>query len=344
MVENPDLLKFSTESLPARDRVSTWREVFCRAVVKMDIVELGEGPFRSECNIRVLPDLKIWSCSVTPSELRRTKSLAADGDDSLVLCIVKNGQTTVAQRNQQLSLGRGEALLWSSEAAGVYHNPSILDIVTFAFPRRSLASVVGDLDKAVMKAIPSTTAALRLLLSYAAMLQTDFVPFDPAVSALSSSHVLDLAALALGATRDAAQRAKDNGLRAARLRAVKADIMANLSGPGLAVGVIAARHGISPRYIRTLFESEQTSFTDFVREQRLRRAYRLLSTPELKDRGIAAIAFDSGFGDLSYFNHSFRRRFGATPTDIRSQSKEPAARRTSLAGLKNPSYAGWSGG
>ena len=33
---------------------------------------------------------------------------------------------------------------------------------------------------------------------------------------------------------------------------------------------------------------------------------------------IRTIAFEAGFGDLFYFNHVFRRRYGATPSDIRA--------------------------
>ncbi len=110
------------------------------------------------------------------------------------------------------------------------------------------------------------------------------------------------------------------------LHAIKSDIIANLSQPGLAVAAVALRHGISPRYIRALFASEQTSFTDFVREQRLRFAYRLLSSTEAAGRSISAIAFESGFGDLSYFNHSFRRRFAQRPPTfaINRKMRRPA--------------------
>ncbi|MDQ6433695.1 AraC family transcriptional regulator [Mesorhizobium sp. LHD-90] len=47
---------------------------------------------------------------------------------------------------------------------------------------------------------------------------------------------------------------------------------------------------------------------------RLRRAaLRLLTTPE----AVSAIAYDSGFGDLSTFNAAFRERFGKNPTAFR---------------------------
>ncbi|WP_204304006.1 hypothetical protein, partial [Stenotrophomonas maltophilia] len=66
------------------------------------------------------------------------------------------------------------------------------------------------------------------------------------------------------------------GLRAARLYRIKTDVIANLARTEFNVEDLAVRHGISPRYIRALFDDDQTTFTDFLREQRLRRARRLL--------------------------------------------------------------------
>jgi AraC-like DNA-binding protein len=138
---------------------------------------------------------------------------------------------------------------------------------------------------------------------------------------LAVSHIYDLAALALGATRDAAEAAKGRGLRAARLTAIKADILDRLGARDLSLDAVAKRQGISPIYVRKLLESEDTSFTQFVLEERLARAYRLLSDPRRTERTIAALALEAGFGDLSYFNRAFRRRYGASPSDVRAAVK-----------------------
>ena len=53
--------------------------------------------------------------------------------------------------------------------------------------------------------------------------------------------------------------------------------------------------------------------------QRLACAHRLLTDPRLAAEKISSIAVDAGFGDLSYFNRAFRRRFGETPSGIRAQ-------------------------
>jgi transcriptional regulator GlxA family with amidase domain len=158
---------------------------------------------------------------------------------------------------------------------------------------------------------------------------TDYVNFasrkatriDDALQQLVVSHIYDLVALAAGATRDAAESAQGRGLRAARLLAIKQDIARGLDRPDLTVAALAARHRCTRRFIQRLFESEGTSFTDYVLTQRLACAHRLLTDPCRDGDKISTIALDAGFGDLSYFNRVFRERFGDTPSGIREYAR-----------------------
>ncbi|MBV8439636.1 MAG: helix-turn-helix transcriptional regulator, partial [Hyphomicrobiales bacterium] len=102
------------------------------------------------------------------------------------------------------------------------------------------------------------------------------------------------------------------------------DIAARLGDCELSVNGVAARHGVTPRYVQKLFASEGATFSEFVLGQRLAVAYRLLSDPRFAHRSISSIAFDLGFSDLSYFNRTFRRRHEATPTEVRAQTSERA--------------------
>jgi AraC-like DNA-binding protein len=49
----------------------------------------------------------------------------------------------------------------------------------------------------------------------------------------------------------------------------------------------------------------------------------LLSDPRCAGRKISAVAFDAGFSDLSYFNRTFRRRYGASPSELRAAAIPP---------------------
>ena len=90
---------------------------------------------------------------------------------------------------------------------------------------------------------------------------------------------------------------------------------------GLSPGDIAKRQKVSDSYIRKLFGSEGTSFSEYVLTRRLIRAHRMLTVRGRDQGGIASIAYDAGFGDLSYFNRSFKRRYGATPSELRDAVK-----------------------
>ena len=137
-----------------------------------------------------------------------------------------------------------------------------------------------------------------------------------ALQSLAVTHIYDLAALALGASREAEEVAKGRGVRAARLQGIKRDISGNLDRE-ISLADLAARHRVSPRYVRMLFESEGTSFSESVREQRLRRARSKLLSRRFDHLRISDIAYEVGFNDLSYFNRAFRRRFGHSPGEVR---------------------------
>jgi hypothetical protein len=69
-------------------------------------------------------------------------------------------------------------------------------------------------------------------------------------------QLCDLVAVSSGASRDAAAVAEGRGIRAARLRAIKTDIEANLALGDFSAEAAARRQNVSDSYIRKLFEGE----------------------------------------------------------------------------------------
>ncbi len=320
--ESGGALRFSTDDLPERDRLPIWREAFGRTITKMDMEPIGDGPFRSRADIQMLPNLSIAFVSSSPNRVTRTPALIADGSDDLVFGILLGGEAVAHQGKGEVGFRAGEALLWSNDAPGGCLYNSSIDFLALAFSRATLTQAVANIDDALMQLVPRDNEAMRLVTGYVKVLKDEIGHMSPELKATSAAHVQDLVALALGARPDATHIARGRGVRAARLRALKADILTNLIRRDMSIETVARRHGISPRYVRTLFDSDQTTFTDFVLNQRLARAHRCLVDPRFAGRMISTIAFESGFGDLSYFNHVFRRRYGATPSDIRAAARK----------------------
>jgi AraC-like DNA-binding protein len=251
----------------------------------------------------------------------RTRAQASDSNDDLLL-VVADGSILFHQGKREVELSAGEALLWSNAIpGGSLNNKPIDHLLTLAIPRTALTQTLANLDDALMRRIPRDNEALQLLTGYVGMLQGEVGTMSPELKAACGAHIQDLMTLALGANRDAAHLARGRGVRVARLQALKADILANLTRRDLSIDRLAARHGISPRYIRSLFDDDRTTFTDFVLNQRLARAHRCLEDIRFAGHMISTIAFETGFGDLSYFNLAFRRRYGLTPSDVRAAQK-----------------------
>jgi AraC-like DNA-binding protein len=91
----------------------------------------------------------------------------------------------------------------------------------------------------------------------------------------------------------------------------------HLTDGSLSAAALAARHGITVRYLHKLFEDDAMTYSQYVLDQRLALAYRRLRHPRFTGRTVSSIAHDAGFGDLSYFNRTFRRRYCVTPSDAR---------------------------
>ena len=310
-------MHFSTEALPARERVPMLREFVGPLVSRMDIEPLGDGPVHFEIAARAVPDLAVARLAFSSMRAERTRNLIADGNDNCSLSWLRAPENTVVHRGYELRPADGESTLLSmadqfvcSTAGGFARG------VTISVPRKVLTAMVPRVHDRFRAALVPESEAQRLLANYIEVLDERRLA-SPELRRLVVAHVHDLIALALGASSDVAELASSRGLRAARLHAIKTDIRATLSQQGVTLTAVAARHGVSPRYVQALFESDGTTFSQFLLGERLARGNRLLNDPLQMVRSISAIAYAAGFGDLSYFNRAFRRRYGATPTDIR---------------------------
>jgi AraC-like DNA-binding protein len=313
------IFRFSTDAFPERDRLGAWREVFGRTVVKLDIEPLNPNGFHAEATVCQLPGLGVLRASSAAVHLSHPRELISD--DDLSFMAASSCAFTASQLGRNAVLGPGDGVLMSNADVGSLTLASQCQFTTFSVPRAAIARLVPDLGAAFARRIPAGNAALKLLVGYiASALDTEaLVALE--LQQLTVTHVYDLLALALGATRDALATATGRGVRAARLREVKTFIMQQLGRHDLSAATVAARLGLTPRYVHMLFETETESFSEFVLAQRLARAQHMLMDVRYDGRPIGAIAFDAGFADLSHFNRSFRRRFGGTPSELRAQAK-----------------------
>jgi AraC-like DNA-binding protein len=313
----PTYHRFSSADWPQAQRRAAVTDVYARSIMRYDIAFASDDPPEIEARFVNLPGLGFARIRSSAASARREARHLA-GDD-VVLNIGISGTRSVVQWRREAVTHAGAGVL-TSAAESAAATISASSYLTFRAPLKTMALLVPDLEDSFARPLPGDTDAIRLLTGYADVLEDRGAMAVPELRRLAVTHVHDLMALTLGANRDASQTAKLRGARAARFRAVAGDIADHLRGE-LSIAAVAARQRLPVRYVQRLFESEGTTFTAFVLAQRLERAHWLLSDPALVDRPINSIAFEVGFGTLSYFNQSFRRRYGISPSDVRAQAR-----------------------
>jgi AraC-like DNA-binding protein len=328
---NVTSFRFSTEGLPPEQQLRRWTEALDHSQRGRRIMSpQSDGPLRVKMVCRRLG--RAGHDRDAPAGLSLMRMTAGvygaerwtpgpGSDDDVALIMHQTGRRTVSQLGREATAEPGGGLLVSNADPQTLVLPGPSRFVSVRVPRKPMMALASGLEDAFVRPLPPDAGIVRLLLKY-----VDILEDEQALRALDlqhavTTHIHDLVALAIGATRDAAEIAAGRGLRAARLRAIKADIAQNLSNGHVSAADLARRQGVSPRYIHKLFESEGTTLSRFVLGQRLARVHRMLSDRRHDHQTIGAIAYAAGFGDLSTFNRDFRRHFGATPSDVRAAAR-----------------------
>lgn len=319
-------LRFSTDGLPEAARAKAVRDLCERTNLpgRIEPLEpLPNCPVRADITKRTLPGLGIMSgmlCGMRQAV--RPKGSVSSGEDDLLLGVNLRGRSIAQQGDRELIVQDGDAVLATRGATGfVITRPTPVRFIGFRVPRDAVVALVGRPDDAPIRVVPRGTEALGLLVAYAGAIADEQPLHTPELQRLVVTHIHDLIAAIVDATRDGRASAERCGIRAARLRAIMADITANLGDCDLTVAAVARRQRVTPRYVHKLFTGEGLTFSAFVLDRRLSRAHRMLRDPRFSGRNISAVAFEVGFGDLSYFNRAFRRRYEATPSEIRKTAK-----------------------
>ena len=302
------VVRIRTDDWPERDRLAMFHEVHGRDRIRVE--PLPDAPLGIDVTMVKLPDFGLLYGRRSP-----LRSEFADGSDRLILNL--GGPAFATQFGRELQLERGDAIALSGADRGTLTTTRIGRIATLEFRHGGLLPLLKDPRHHCARRIPKHSSALRLLRGYVRVAFASGSIDAADLPHLAIPHLYDLAAVAVGAAREAEEIANGRGVRTARLQAIKNDIRARI-GAGRSLGDVAGRHRLSGRYVRMLFESEGTSMTDFVLEERLKLARSILLSLRFAAWGIAEIAYEVGFNDVSYFNRTFRRHFGQSPSEVRA--------------------------
>ncbi|PWE52881.1 AraC family transcriptional regulator [Metarhizobium album] len=300
-----------TAGLAERESRSLTRTMLSSVIgpVEIDAAALA-GSRGIQC---ALPQLAVMTAFFAPAPLRITGSGRANSGRALMVRSME-GPLAVQQGNRMVEADVGDFLFVSGEEPFEWSLPSGGRLDCGSLPLASFRLPPPQLQRILLRPVPKNFPPLQLLITYGAYLLMRG-PHGPREAEMANVHFHEILPLVLAyLDADASVPGSD------RMQGVKAYIDAHLSDPDLDVSTLAGLNGVTPRSIQKLFQQEGTTFSRYLLERRLAMAQQMIGRSG-EDRPISAIAYEVGFGDLSYFNKAFRRQFGQAPSELRKGAR-----------------------
>lgn len=292
------------------DEVAPWADEMA-AVFGLTV---DEASARGRVRRARLGQVTAFRMTGTPQSLRRAPAAIREAEDTpLKLCAVRSGEVTLRRdREGDLSLSAGQMGLYNTGLTYELHADSPWVCTVMTVPRELLTMPPRTLAAALAHRFPEegTGAVLTRLLDSAV---DDAGGRPDAAVLLGHATVNLLAGLTLDHERPIAP---DEALRAGVLGHIRAE----LGDPDLGAASICAALGLSRRTLYRLFEGQEWSLAETIRNLRLDAVRADLRSPHLAGRSIMAIAAGRGFRDQAHLTRSFKARYGVTPAAARREA------------------------
>ncbi len=247
---------------------------------------------------------------------RSSKAIKRDQGENFFLIMQERGSAVMAQDGKAAVLNPGDmVLIDSAKPSEFIFSGSYSQQLSLHLPR---VEMNRRFDKMTMAGV-SISARDPIARALHAVLAKMFMKsgLDDAFNYLGEAF-LSLLGAAL-AERTAARDGTATGRNQTQeqlLTAALERIDRCFNDPEFSVSELAVALGVNPRHLQRLFRLIDETPTERLLARRLDFARtRLLQRIMGWERGaVSAIAYESGFNDLSYFNRAFRKRFGAAPS------------------------------
>lgn len=309
----------ASDRLPSRGaaRLHYWRDVVCDTFVELECQAGASDDFHGSLHSSSLLDIEFSDVRASAQKVERTRSrIARSHHDVFLLSLQTFGRGIVSQDGRTAILEPGDFVLYDTTRPYDLTFADDFSQLVLRLPRKLVSSRLADAEGLTALRIEGDRGAGRLAAGFIRQLHEQLDQLDPMSAQRLHASVVDMLATAIGAQLGALPPAtrEPNILIRQRIRMF---IEAQIADPDLSCEMIAARNGISDRYLRKLFESSGETVSELIWGRRLDQAKRDLANPLMGHVAITSIGYDVGFKDPAHFSRAFKSRFGIGPRDYR---------------------------
>jgi AraC family transcriptional regulator, positive regulator of tynA and feaB len=305
---------FSTERLPASDRVDAW-QWNARQICGDCRIQLPKSSFHGSIEIRNVDGLPLMRFSSSPLSFRKEPFDTVNADNRACIVITQiAGARHYTQDGVNVLLKAGDSTLidsgrpWSSTCE--------TDCVRLYLrvPRWMMESRLRMRKIPIAHRICGATGLGTSLSRLSQSLYNEAKWNREEQGATALENYFEVLGKCLRGESTAFQQSSELGRRILQF------IDEHVSEPTLGPVEVASAMGISVRHLHRLFSVTGSTLSDHIRTRRLAQCRKDLADPSLHEKTITDIAFFWGFSDAAHFSHTFRKQFGISPRAFRART------------------------
>ncbi len=318
--KNPIIL--STQDVEERYRFDYWKDVVCNHIINVDCENpRNNSNFFGKIRIERYGDITFSEMrSQSALFIRRAEHIQKHNSDFILLTLRLDSKASKIVDSRRMNIASGDLSLYHGTRKSLLHVNETIEAIVCNIPLKYFDRHINqpeDLHGTLISAQSQLgSLASSYLLSLAATIGK--------LSEQQRQKVIDNFLQLLSIATEHKDKPKDvhmEAIQTSMVIQIKEFILCNLANQELSPELIANKFRISPRYLYNIFSAEHTTPCQFILDERLNSARLQLLNKKAHRKNVSEIAFDIGFNNVSHFCRQFKRKFHATPSELRNETR-----------------------
>ncbi|MAC47200.1 MAG: hypothetical protein CMI12_10135, partial [Oceanospirillum sp.] len=275
----------NTFHLSANEQLAFWNEAICNTFTKLHCdrqqgTDLTQRGFIASLENWQLDNFSLAEVRSPPSVVKHSVTHANQIlDDRLLIHLQTKGTSTHTQNNITVPLKPGEfAIAFESQPYQLdfncYHEMLVVNIPMKKFTAHANVTLVNE----SIRVAQNEPICRMITMATFTLWQCRQQYFDSRVMATIENNIVNLIATLIEVAGPQPVKS-ETSLKRYHLGRIESVLQAQFNDSDLNVSQVAATVGISERYLRSLLNSVETTFTKAIMEVRLAKASQMLRSP-----------------------------------------------------------------
>lgn len=311
MLLDATLIQFQT--------IGAWRDFIDQTFLPLEIKIRGTAPFTYTAANEKIGNLAVTELYTNSTTVTRTSALVSRSEKGVYKASLQlSGTSEIIQNNKRAILKAGQWAIYDTTQPYCVNVGDNSHFLVLQIDHNFLSTESAHLQAALARSFDTINGCGSLVFQLLTTALAQHNSLTQSAAEGASKAIFQLIDAQISEALGSNRHTDPLSLHQAQLLKIQSYIQQRLYSSDLTVESLCQVFKCSRRYLYNLFASQDLTPADYIQRQRLESSCLRLADPSY-NRPIAELAYQHGFKDAATFSHTFRRRYGVSPSSWRQK-------------------------